>query len=294
MGGVQSRLHGAQRGARAGRTESPLVRRILIGTALAFLLLVLVLPLVLIFSTAFSRGIGVYLSAFTDPDALAAIRLTLLTAAVAVPLNTVFGVCAAWAIAKFEFRGKNILITLIDLPFAVSPVIAGLIFVILFGAWGFFGEWLLENNIQIIFAKPGIIIATVFITFPFVARELIPLMQAQGSEEEQSAIVLGAGAWQTFRRVTLPNIKWGLLYGVILCNARAMGEFGAVSVVSGHIRGLTCTMPLHLEILYNEYNFAAAFAIASLLTFLALITLVLKSLIEWRSARQLAFKNPES
>ncbi|MBM4312213.1 MAG: sulfate ABC transporter permease subunit CysW [Deltaproteobacteria bacterium] len=294
MGGVQSRLHGAQRGARAGRTESPLVRRILIATALAFLLLVLVLPLVLIFSTAFSRGIGVYLSAFTDPDALAAIRLTLLTAAVAVPLNTVFGVCAAWAIAKFEFRGKNILITLIDLPFAVSPVIAGLIFVILFGSWGFFGAWLLENNIQIIFAKPGIIIATVFITFPFVARELIPLMQAQGSEEEQSAIVLGAGAWQTFRRVTLPNIKWGLLYGVILCNARAMGEFGAVSVVSGHIRGLTCTMPLHLEILYNEYNFAAAFAIASLLTFLALITLVLKSLIEWRSARQLAIENPES
>jgi len=293
-GGVQSRLYGAQRSVRVAGTESPLVRRILIATALAFLLLVLVLPLVLIFSTAFSRGIGVYLSAFTDPDALSAIRLTLLTAVIAVPLNTVFGVCAAWAITKFEFRGKNILITLIDLPFAVSPVIAGLIFVILFGSWGFFGEWLLDNNIQIIFAKPGIIIATVFITFPFVARELIPLMQAQGSEEEQSAIVLGAGAWQTFRRVTLPNIKWGLLYGVILCNARAMGEFGAVSVVSGHIRGLTCTMPLHLEILYNEYNFAAAFAIASLLTFLALITLVLKSLIEWRSARQMAFQNPES
>ncbi len=293
-GGVQSRLQGAQRGGRAVRTESPLVRRVLIATALAFLLLVLVLPLVLIFSTAFSRGIGVYLSAFTDPDALAAIRLTLLTAAIAVPLNTVFGVCAAWSIAKFEFRGKNILITLIDLPFAVSPVIAGLIFVILFGSWGFFGAWLIEHNIQIIFARPGIIIANVFITFPFVARELIPLMQAQGSEEEQSAIVLGAGAWQTFRRVTLPNIKWGLLYGVILCNARAMGEFGAVSVVSGHIRGLTCTMPLHLEILYNEYNFAAAFAIASLLTLLALITLVLKSLIEWRSARQLAFENPES
>jgi sulfate transport system permease protein len=293
-GGVQSRLHGAQRSVRVAGTESPLVRRILISTALAFLLLVLVLPLVLIFSTAFSRGIGVYLSAFTDPDALSAIRLTLLTAAIAVPLNTVFGVCAAWAITKFEFRGKNILITLIDLPFAVSPVIAGLIFVILFGSWGFFGEWLVANNIQIIFAKPGIIIATVFITFPFVARELIPLMQAQGSEEEQSAIVLGAGAWQTFRRVTLPNIKWGLLYGVILCNARAMGEFGAVSVVSGHIRGLTCTMPLHLEILYNEYNFAAAFAIASLLTLLALITLVLKSLIEWRSARQLAIENPES
>ena len=293
-GGVQSRLHGAQRSVRVAGTESPLVRRILIATALAFLLLVLVLPLVLIFSTAFSRGIGVYLSAFTDPDALSAIRLTLLTAAIAVPLNTVFGVCAAWAITKFEFRGKNILITLIDLPFAVSPVIAGLIFIILFGSWGFFGEWLMDNNIQIIFAKPGIIIATVFITFPFVARELIPLMQAQGSEEEQSAIVLGAGAWQTFRRVTLPNIKWGLLYGVILCNARAMGEFGAVSVVSGHIRGLTCTMPLHLEILYNEYNFAAAFAIASLLTLLALITLVLKSLIEWRSARQLAFENPES
>ncbi len=293
-GAVQLRLHGSQRGAYAARTESPLVRRILIGTALMFLVLVLVLPLVLIFSTAFSRGIGVYLSSFTDPDALSAIRLTLLTAAVAVPLNTLFGVCAAWAIAKFEFRGKNILITLIDLPFAVSPVIAGLIFVILFGSWGFFGEWLAAYNIKIIFAKPGIIIATVFITFPFVARELIPLMQAQGSEEEQSAIVLGAGAWQTFRRVTLPNIKWGLLYGVILCNARAMGEFGAVSVVSGHIRGLTCTMPLHLEILYNEYNFAAAFAIASLLTFLALVTLVLKSIIEWRSARQTAFENPES
>lgn len=293
-GGVQSRLQNAQRGGRAVRTESPLVRRVLIATALAFLLLVLVLPLMLIFSTAFSRGIGVYLSAFTDPDALSAIRLTLLTAAIAVPLNTVFGVCAAWAIAKFEFRGKNILITLIDLPFAVSPVIAGLLFVILFGSWGFFGPWLVENDMQIIFAKPGIIIATVFITFPFVARELITLMQAQGTEEEQSAIVLGAGAWQTFRRVTLPNIKWGLLYGVILCNARAMGEFGAVSVVSGHIRGLTCTMPLHLEILYNEYNFAAAFAIASLLTSLALITLVLKSLIEWRSARQLAFENPES
>ena len=293
-GGVQSRLHGAQRSVRVAGSESPLVRRILIVTALVFLLLVLVMPLVLIFLTAFSRGIGVYLSAFTDPDALSAIRLTLLTAAIAVPLNTVFGVCAAWAITKFEFRGKNILITLIDLPFAVSPVIAGLIFVILFGSWGFFGEWLIDNNIQIIFAKPGIIIATVFITFPFVARELIPLMQAQGNEEEQSAIVLGAGAWQTFSRVTLPNIKWGLLYGVILCNARAMGEFGAVSVVSGHIRGLTCTMPLHLEILYNEYNFAAAFAIASLLTFLALITLVLKSLIEWRSARQTAFQNPES
>jgi len=293
-GGIQSRLHGAQRSVRVAGTESPLVRAVLITTALVFLMLVLVLPLVLIFSTAFSRGIGVYLRAFTDPDALSAIRLTLLTAAIAVPLNTLFGVSAAWAITKFEFRGKNILITLIDLPFAVSPVIAGLIFVILFGSWGFFGEWLIAHNIQTIFAKPGIIIATVFITFPFVARELIPLMQAQGSEEEQSAIVLGAGAWQTFRRVTLPNIKWGLLYGVILCNARAMGEFGAVSVVSGHIRGLTCTMPLHLEILYNEYNFAAAFAIASLLTFLALITLVLKGLIEWRTPRQLAFENPQS
>jgi len=293
-GGVHSRLHDAQRGAHIARAESSLVRRMLIGTALTFLMLVLVLPLVLIFSTALSRGIVVYLSSFTDTDALSAIQLTLLTAAVAVPLNTVFGVCAAWAIAKFEFRGKNILITLIDLPFAVSPVIAGLIFVILFGSWGFFGEWLLSNNIKIIFAKPGIIIATVFITFPFVARELIPLMQAQGTEEEQSALVLGAGAWQTFRRVTLPNIKWGLLYGVILCNARAMGEFGAVSVVSGHIRGLTCTMPLHLEILYNEYNFAAAFAIASLLTCLALITLVLKSIIEWRSARQTEYECPES
>jgi len=292
-GNVQSCGHSTQLGVRGCRSESNLVRCILIATALMFLTLVLVLPLVLIFATAFSRGIGVYVSAFSDPDALSAIRLTLLTAAVAVPLNTVFGVCAAWAIAKFEFCGKNILITLIDLPFAVSPVIAGLIFVILFGSWGFFGNWLFAHNIQIIFAKPGIIIATVFITFPFVARELIPLMQAQGSEEEQSAIVLGAGAWQIFRRVTLPNIKWGLLYGVILCNARAMGEFGAVSVVSGHIRGLTNTMPLHLEILYNEYNFAAAFAIASMLTFLALITLVLKSLIEWRSARHLALEKQE-
>lgn len=293
-GGIQSRLHGRYLGVQAAQTESPLVRVILISVALLFLMLVLVMPLLLIFMTAFSRGIGVYLSAFTEPDALSAIRLTLLTAAVAVPLNTVFGVSAAWAITKFDFRGKNILITLIDLPFAVSPVIAGLVFVILFGSWGFFGEWLMEHNIRIIFTRTGIILATIFVTFPFVARELIPLMQAQGNEEEQSAIVLGAGGWQIFRRVTLPNIKWGLLYGVILCNARAMGEFGAVSVVSGKIRGMTSTLPLHLEILYNEYNFSAAFALASLLALLALVTLVLKSLIEWRASRQLAIENPES
>lgn len=267
----------------AATTESPLVRRLLIGAALTFILLVLVLPLIFVFATALEQGVKVYLAAFTEPDALAAIRLTLLTAAIAVPINTLFGVAAAWVITKFDFRGKNILMTLIDLPFAVSPVIAGLIFVILFGARELWGPWLIEQNIRIIFAAPGIVIATLFVTFPFVARELIPLMQAQGKEEEISAIVLGAGGLQTFWRVTLPNIKWGLLYGVILCNARAMGEFGAVSVVSGYIRGLTNTMPLHVEILYNEYQFSAAFAVASLLALLGLITLAVKSFIEWKT-----------
>lgn len=279
--------------ARTAIAESAFTRRLLIGIALVFITLVLMLPLILVFSVAFSKGLKVYLDSFREPDALAAIRLTLITALIAVPVNTVFGICAAWAIAKFNFRGKNVLITLIDMPFAVSPVIAGLIFMILFGSRGFLGPWLMEHNIQLVFATPGIVIATLFVTFPFVARELIPLMQAQGNEEELSAIVLGANGWQIFRRVTLPNIKWGLLYGVILCNARAMGEFGAVSVVSGHIRGLTNTMPLHVEILYNEYNFAAAFAVASLLAFLALVTLIVKSVIEWKSGKDMIV-NPES
>jgi sulfate transport system permease protein len=258
------------------------VRALLLGVALAFLTLFLFVPLVAVFVEAFKKGWVAYLAAIVEPDALAAIRLTLLTAAIAVPLNLVFGVAAAWVIAKFEFRGKSILLTLIDLPFSVSPVISGLIYVLLFGAQGWLGPWLQEHDIKILFAVPGIVLATVFVTFPFVARELIPLMQAQGSEEEEAALVLGASGWQMFRRVTLPNIKWGLLYGVILCNARAMGEFGAVSVVSGHIRGETNTMPLQVEILYNEYNFTAAFAIASLLALLALVTLAIKSLIEWR------------
>ena len=287
-GPIPSRITIPRPPIRTATTESALVRRTLIGIALVFITLILVLPLALVFSVALSRGAGVFFAAFTEPDARAAIKLTLLTAAIAVPLNTIFGVAAAWAITKFEFRGKNLLITLIDLPFAVSPVIAGLIFIILFGARGFWGPWLIEHNIRIVFATPGIILATLFVTFPFVARELIPLMQAQGKEEELSAIVLGANGRQTFFRVTLPNIKWGLLYGVILCNARAMGEFGAVSVVSGHIRGLTNTMPLHIEILYNEYNFAAAFAVASLLAMLGLVTLVIKSIIEWRPGKEQA------
>lgn len=263
-------------------TETPLIRGILIGTALLFLLFFLILPLLIVFQEAFSGGISLFFRALTDPDALTAIRLTLFTAAIVVPVNLVFGVCAAWAISKFKFKGKSVLITLIDLPFAVSPVIAGLIFILIFGSRGWLGPWFLENGIQIIFATPGIVIATLFVTFPFVARELIPLMQAQGTEEEQAARVLGASGWQTFFRVTLPNIKWGLIYGLILCNARAMGEFGAVSVVSGHIRGYTNTMPLHVEILYNEYNFTAAFAIASLLALLALVTLVIKSVVEMK------------
>jgi sulfate/thiosulfate transport system permease protein len=257
----------------------------LIGVSIAFLGLLLAAPLGAVLVQALAKGWQVYLESFADPDTRAAIRLTLLTAAIVVPINTVFGICASWAIAKFEFKGKSLLITLIDLPFAVSPVIAGLIFVLLFGAQGWFGPWLQERDVQVIFAVPGIVLATLFITFPYVARELIPLMQQQGSDEEEAAITLGASAWITFLRVTLPKIRWGLLYGIILCNARAMGEFGAVSVVSGHIRGLTTTMPLHVEILYNEYNFVAAFAVASLLALLAILTLVLKSLVEWRAGR---------
>ena len=266
-------------------TEPPIVRRLLIGLTLGFLTLFLFLPLAAVFYEALRKGIGVYLAAIVDPDAVAAIRLTLLCAAIAVPLNLVFGVAAAWAIAKFEFHGKSVLTTLIDLPFAVSPVIAGLIYVLLFGAQGWLGPWLAAHDIKIIFAVPGIVLATVFVTFPFIARELIPLMQEQGIEEEEAALVLGASGWQTFWRITLPNIKWGLLYGVILCTARAVGEFGAVSVVSGHIRGATNTLPLQVEILYNEYQFAAAFAVASLLTVLALVMLAVKTLIEWQ-ARQ--------
>jgi sulfate transport system permease protein len=265
--------------------EPSWVRYVLVGVALAFLTLFLFVPLVAVFTEALKRGWSTYVQAILDPDAVSAIKLTLVAAGISVPLNLVFGVAAAWAIAKFEFRGKSILLTLIDLPFSVSPVIAGLIYVLLFGAQGWFGEWLSAHDIKILFAVPGIVLATVFITFPFVARELIPLMQAQGTEEEEAALVLGASGWSTFMRVTLPNIKWGLLYGVILCNARAMGEFGAVSVVSGHIRGETNTMPLQVEILYNEYNFTAAFAIASLLALLALVTLAVKSFIEWRLHR---------
>ncbi|MDQ6627099.1 MAG: sulfate ABC transporter permease subunit CysW [Pseudomonadota bacterium] len=262
--------------------EPAWVRRLLIGIAMAFLTLFLFVPLGAVFVEALKKGVDVYWAAITDPDALSAIELTLIAAAIAVPLNLVFGIAAAWAIAKFDFRGKDVVLTLIDLPFSISPVIAGLVFVLVFGLQGWFGESLRDHDLKIIFALPGIVLATVFITFPFVARELIPLMQAQGTEQEEAARVLGAGGWQIFRRITLPNVKWALLYGVILCNARAMGEFGAVSVVSGHIRGRTNTMPLHIEILYNEYQFAAAFAVASLLAGLALLTLVLKYLIERR------------
>ncbi|MBN9595876.1 MAG: sulfate ABC transporter permease subunit CysW [Afipia sp.] len=262
------------------RTEPFLVRWTLITIAILFLTIFVVLPLVVVFTEAFSRGVGAYFSALSDPEALSAIRLTLTVAAISVGLNLVFGVIAAWAIAKFEFRGKVFLITLIDLPFSVSPVISGLVFVLLFGAQGFFGTWLQSHGIQILFAVPGIVLATTFVTFPFVARELIPLMQEQGTQEEEAAISLGASGLRTFLRVTIPNIKWGILYGVLLCNARAMGEFGAVSVVSGHIRGETNTMPLLVEILYNEYQFVASFAIASLLAFLALVTLIVKTVLE--------------
>ncbi len=257
-------------------------RGLLTAVALAFLACFLVLPIVAVFAQALAKGGAYFLAAVREPDALAAIRLTLLTVAIVVPANVVFGVAAAWAISKFKFTGKSLLTTLIDLPFAVSPVISGLVYVLVFGAQGWFGPWLIAHNIRVIFAVPGIVLATTFVTFPFVARELIPLMQAQGTDEEYSAVTLGANGWQTFWRVTLPNIRWGLFYGVILCNARAMGEFGAVSVVSGHIRGETNTMPLHVEILYNEYNIAGAFAVASLLALLALATLVVKSAIEWR------------
>lgn len=267
-------------------TEPAYVRWILIGAALSFLALFLILPLIAVFTEAFKQGTEVFLAAIAEEETLSAVLLTLLVAAISVPLNVTFGVAAAWAIAKFSFRGKNVLLTLIDLPFAVSPVIAGLIFVLLFGSQGIAGPWLDAHDIKIIFAVPGIILATTFVTFPFVARELIPIMEAQGKDEEEAAVSLGASGWKTFFRITLPNVKWGLLYGVILCNARAMGEFGAVSVVSGHIRGMTNTLPLHVEILYNEYQFAAAFAVATLLAALALVTLVAKSLIEWKTEKQ--------
>jgi sulfate transport system permease protein len=257
-------------------------RVLVIAVALLFLGLFLVLPLLVVFVQALAKGVGVYVGAISDPAAWAAVNLTLLVAAIAVPCNLVFGVAAAWAIAKFEFRGKSTLITLIDLPFAVSPVIAGLIFILLFGSHGWFGGYLRAHHIRVVFAVPGIVLATIFVTFPFIARELIPVMQAQGKDDEETALSLGATGWQTFWRVTLPNIRWGLMYGVLLCNARAMGEFGAVSVVSGHVRGLTNTMPLHVEILYNEYNYTAAFAVASLLALLALLTLAGKSFLEWR------------
>ena len=276
------------RGHAPATGDSALVRAFLIAAALGFLLLFLVLPLASVFVEAFRRGVGAYWAALVEPDALAAIKLTLIVAAIAVPMNLVFGIAASWCIAKFDFRGKDLLITLIDLPFSVSPVISGLIYVLLFGLHGLLGPFLKSQGIQIIFAVPVLVLATIFVTFPFAARELIPLMQEQGSEEEEAALVLGASGWQTFWRVTLPNIKWGLLYGVLLCNARAMGEFGAVSVVSGHIRGETNTMPLHVEILYNEYNFVAAFSVASVLALLALVTLVAKAVLEWRFGAELA------
>ena len=269
-------------------TERLPVRVILITVAVIFLVLFLLLPLGAVFFEAFRAGMTAYFAAITEPDAVAAIKLTLLVAAIAVPANLIFGLAASWAIAKFEFTGKSLLNSLIDLPFSVSPVISGLIYVLLFGLQGFLGPWLQSHNIQIICALPGIVLATIFVTFPFVARELVPLMQEQGTQDEEAALSLGASGWQTFFRVTLPNIRWALLYGVVLCNARAMGEFGAVSVVSGHIRGKTNTMPLHVEILYNEYNFAAAFAVASLLALLALVTLVIKITLEWRYADQIA------
>lgn len=273
-------------------TEPRWVRGVLLGLALAFLVLFLLLPLITVFAEAFKKGWQLYLAAITEPDALSAIRLTLWVAAVSLVVNLIFGVAAAWPIAKFEFRGKQFLITLIDLPFSVSPVVAGLVFVLLFGSQGWLWPYLQDHNLKIVYAVPGVVLATLFVTFPFIARELIPLMQAQGSEEEQAALTLGAGGWQIFWRVTLPNIKWGLLYGAILCNARAMGEFGAVSVVSGHVRGLTNTLTLHVEILYGEYQFAASFAVASLLALLALVTLVIKNVVEWRSARPESVNQP--
>lgn len=267
----------------AALQEPRIIRFTLTGIALAFLALFIVLPLVSIFITAFQQGVDVYISAITHPDALAAIKLTFIVVAMAVPLNAIFGVMAAWALTKFNFKGKNLLLTIVDLPFAVSPVIAGLVFILLFGSQGLFGDWLFANDIKIVFALPGIVLATIFVTLPFVARELIPLMQTQGTSEEEASISLGASGFKTFWYVTLPNIKWGLFYGLILCNARAIGEFGAVSVVSGHIRGLTNTMPLHIEILYNEYQFSAAFAVASLMSVIAIFTLVVKDIIVWKS-----------
>jgi sulfate transport system permease protein len=287
MSGTATRSTGAANGlAHRGLEESPVVKWILVSVALLFSLVFLLLPLINVFAQAFSRGWTYYLDALRQPDSWAAIRLTLLVAAISVPLNVIFGLAAAWCIAKFDFRGKSLLITLIDLPFSVSPVVAGLMFVVLFGLQGFFGNWLDAHNIRIIFAIPGIVLVTVFVTFPFVARELIPVTQATGTEQEQAALMLGANGWQTFWHVTLPSVKWGLIYGIILCNARAMGEFGAVSVVSGHIAGRTNTMPLHVEKLYNEYNAPAAFAVASLLALLALVTLGVKTLLEWKQARE--------
>jgi sulfate transport system permease protein len=285
-GSVKKRWAAGRAKSKRGTEESPVTKVILISVALAFCVVFLLLPLVNVFVQAFSKGWTTYWQALTHPDSWAAMRLTLLVAAITVPLNVFFGLAAAWAIAKFEFRGKSLLITLIDLPFSVSPVVAGLMFVVLFGLQGFFGPWLADHNIRIIFAVPGIVLATVFITFPFVARELIPIMQATGSEQEQAALTLGANGWQTFWHVTLPSVKWGLIYGIILCNARAMGEFGAVSVVSGHITGLTDTMPLRVEKLYNEYQGPAAFAVASLLALLALVTLGVKTFLEWKQARE--------
>lgn len=274
-------------------SEPTWVRWTLLAIAILFLSLFLLIPLAAVFAEALRKGWDVYLAAITEADAVSAMQLTLIAALISVPLNLVFGVAAAWAIAKFDFKGKNFLITLIDLPFAVSPVIAGLIFVLIFGLQGWFGEWLIDHDYKVVFAVPGIVLAIIFVTFPFVARELIPLMQAQGKEEEEAALVLGASGWKMLWHVTLPNVKWGLIYGVILTNARAMGEFGAVSVVSGHIRGLTNTMPLHVEILYNEYNYAAAFAVASLLTLLALVTLILKTYVEWQATRSAADNEQE-
>ena len=278
----------AELASRPGRDTaiSSVVKWLFIGVSLLFLMGLLFAPLITVFASALDKGVSMYFASFKDDDTLAAIRLTLLTAAIVVPVNVIFGITAAWSIAKFEFKGKSFLITLIDLPIAVSPVISGLVYVLLFGAQGWFGTWLQDHDISIVFAMPGIVLATMFVTFPYVARELIPLMQQLGNDEEEAAITLGAGGLMTFFHVTLPKVRWGLVYGVILCNARAMGEFGAVSVVSGHIRGLTTTMPLHVEILYNEYNFVAAFSVASLLTLLALVTLALKSWVEWKSAKQ--------
>ena len=285
---VTNRNRRLAQASRRGTEESPFIKWTLILVALGFCAVFLLLPLVNVFAQAFAKGWRYYLGALTNPDSFAAIRLTLVVAAISVPLNVLFGLAAAWAIAKFEFRGKSLLITLIDLPFSVSPVVAGLMFVVLFGLQGFFGKWLNAHDIKIIFAVPGIVLATVFITFPFVARELIPVMQSTGSEQEQAAITLGANGWQTFWHVTLPSVKWGLVYGIILCNARAMGEFGAVSVVSGHITGLTDTMPLRVEKLYNEYDAPGAFAVASLLALLALLTLGVKTFLEWKQEREYA------